>query len=194
MKSVAKVLFLKRARDRKSVPMASPFRAVITRSLKNSDLTRVFVDFLYIQLKIHQSQPYSLYLCPLATTWAPFKKFVKFQVNHAKHNFRAPYKISVEAPEFKTCTRAQQSYGRTGQVREHPAIYRTQSDEFEYGLYSRPDETVRCLLWRRLDNSQDASRCGAIIDDPRSGHPDSYRSVSDLVVGPQPAVESSREK
>ena len=105
--------------------MASPFHAVITRSLKYSDLTRVFVDFFY-----------TVYICVLyATTWVPFKKFVKFQVNHAKHNFIAPYKISVEAPEFKTCTRAQQSYGRTWQVREHPAIYRTQSDEFEYGLY-----------------------------------------------------------
>ena len=39
MKSVAKILFLKRARDRKSVPVASPFHAVITCSLKNSDLT-----------------------------------------------------------------------------------------------------------------------------------------------------------
>ena len=38
MKSVAKILFLKRARDRKSVPMASPFHTVITRSLKKSDL------------------------------------------------------------------------------------------------------------------------------------------------------------
>jgi len=53
VKSLGKILFLKRARDRKSVPTASPFHAVITRSLKNSDLTRVFVDF------------YTVYICVL---------------------------------------------------------------------------------------------------------------------------------
>jgi len=34
VKSVARILFLKRAKGRKSVPMASPFHAVIRRSLK----------------------------------------------------------------------------------------------------------------------------------------------------------------
>ena len=46
VKSAAKILFLKRARDPKSVESSNnPFHTAITLSVKNSDLTRVLVDF-----------------------------------------------------------------------------------------------------------------------------------------------------
>jgi len=52
VKSIAKILFLKRARDRKSVPIASPFHAVMTRSLKKfrskTCICWFFVQFIFV--------------------------------------------------------------------------------------------------------------------------------------------------